>query len=244
MNVKDLVKRAISTTGYQVVNLRARRDSFQQQAWLLNRQETSPTTILDLGANVGQTNRRYREHFPDAMIHSFEPFPAAFAELSALTSRDPKTKVHQLAASDVRGVRTFYTSVGSQMNSLLKVTPGGETYMGGVAAAVTGSIEVNTTTIDAFCSEYGIEEIDILKMDIQGGELAALRGAARMLQSRAIRLIYTEVLFAEMYQGAAPFDVLWRHLESAGYQLEGLYNLANGSNDMLGYGDAIFLIAR
>lgn len=41
--------------------------------------------------------------------------------------------------------------------------------------------QVAVTTVDAFCAEHEVEEIDFSKIDAEGADLAVLQGAARML---------------------------------------------------------------
>ena len=44
--------------------------------------ENKPTTILDVGAHVGQTAMALARQFPDARIHCLEPFPQTYESLS------------------------------------------------------------------------------------------------------------------------------------------------------------------
>jgi hypothetical protein len=96
-------------------------------------------------------------------------------------------------------------------------------------------------TLDEFCRNKRINCIDILKLDIQGGELRALKGAARLLSERRIRLVYAEVLFVHIYQGQAWFDDLAAFLRSAGYSLFDLYNFVYTESGQVKWGDAIFV---
>jgi len=61
----------------------------------------------------------------------------------------------------------------------------------GVAVA---DIDVPSVTVDNFCAQSGIDHIDILKLDVQGGELLALEGTKHMLSRTAVTLIYAEVV--------------------------------------------------
>jgi hypothetical protein len=78
-------------------------------------------------------------------------------------------------------------------------------------------------------------------MDIQGGELMALQGAKNMLESASIDVIYTEVLFAKIYEGQATFYTIGEFLEQYGYILYGLYHLSYANNGVVLFGDAIFI---
>jgi hypothetical protein len=85
-------------------------------------------------------------------------------------------------------------------------------------------VEVESTTIDCFCTENHIRTIDILKMDIQGAELRALEGADETLSRQAISLIYLEIIIGETYTGQPKFLEYIQRLDSYGYELFDLYN--------------------
>tara|TARA_B100000686_G_scaffold346570_1_gene433530 strand:+ start:321 stop:1031 length:711 start_codon:yes stop_codon:yes gene_type:complete len=54
-------------------------------------------------------------------------------------------------------------------------------------------INVQTQTLDSFCLDKKIENIDVLKIDTEGNELNVLKGAKRLLSENKINLIYTEI---------------------------------------------------
>ena len=53
-------------------------------------------------------------------------------------------------------------------------------------------IQVRCTTLDRFCSERGVKQIDVLKIDTEGFEFEVLKGASSMLAQQAIKFIYFE----------------------------------------------------
>jgi hypothetical protein len=53
-------------------------------------------------------------------------------------------------------------------------------------------IEIRCTTIDRFCSDRGINQIDVLKIDAEGFDFDVLKGASSMLAEQAIKFIYFE----------------------------------------------------
>ncbi len=58
------------------------------------------------------------------------------------------------------------------------------------------------------------------------------------VETKAIDLIYSEVLFAELYESQAGFHDLCRFLSDRDYTLYGLYNLTSGRDSILAWGDA------
>ena len=217
-------------------------DAFADQQSLLSSDDVR--IILDVGANVGQTAQRYRALFPKAIIHSFEPFESTFQALSENCQRDGRIKPHQLAVADISGSRSLYLNAHCATNSLLPNSTLATKVLPESLIKPNGSIDVSTITIDEFCIEHAIDRVDILKMDIQGGELMALQGASRLLETKAINLIYCEVVFVEQYLNQADFHQLCRFLSDREFILYGLYNLNSGRDSILAWGDAIFIAPR
>ena len=54
-------------------------------------------------------------------------------------------------------------------------------------------ISVQTQTLDNFCLEKKINNIDVLKIDTEGNELNVLKGAKKLLEQNKINAIYTEI---------------------------------------------------
>src|SRR5687768_1091411 len=67
------------------------------------RDPASFKTVFDVGANVGQSTRRYRLAFPDAQIFSFEPVPTTYETLTANLKGDPMVRCENVALSDRTG---------------------------------------------------------------------------------------------------------------------------------------------
>jgi FkbM family methyltransferase len=149
---------------------------------------------------------------------------------------------HRAAVTDSAGTRRFYVNAGDQTNSLLRLNPAQSGWAGSPSAAgYDSAIDVPAITLDEFCAAESIDRIDILKLDIQGGEGMALEGASRLLARHAIGLIYLEVLFAPLYEGQAYFCDVTRILNGHGYRVAALYSVAGGERG-LGWGDAIFRV--
>jgi len=218
------------------------KDAFYDQRMLLS--DTKVQTIFDIGASGGQTTAKYSSLFPEATIYSFEPFPESFQKLRRRFEGNSLVKPIQFAVSNKVGKRKFYINQNSATNSLLPTTDDAEYWADSPNAirSVT-TIEVAVTTIDDFCKQESINEIQILKMDIQGGELNALQGATEKLNERSILLIYTEILFVPIYEGQTLFYEICNLLSGYGYRLFDMYNFAHARNGQIKWGDAIFVLS-
>jgi len=215
------------------------KDAFNDQLGLLS--GTKVQTIFDIGANIGQTTAEYSSLFPEATIYSFEPFPEAFQKLCQRFKGNSLVKPVQLAVSNKAGKKKFYVYRESGANSLFPTTDEVQYWVDPPSAieSIT-TIEVPVTTIDDFCKQESINEIQIFKMDIQGGELNALRGATEKINQGCISLIYTEILFVPIYEGEALFYEICNLLSSYGYKLFDMYNFAYARNGQIKWCDAIF----
>ncbi len=146
----------------------------------------------------------------------------------------------EAAVADRCGHRRFHRNTHDGTHSLLEI--GEQRYWGGYAAP-TEDIEVTALTLDVFADVHALDRVDILKMDIQGGELSALRGASRLLKERRIGLIATEVEFFHLYKGQPLFWDIGAFLQSFGYSLFKLYDLYyHPKNErVLSWADALFV---
>jgi FkbM family methyltransferase len=243
-DINRVIGRLFLAFGYQV----RRRgqgfhdDAFADQQWLLSGEDVG--VILDLGANVGQTALRYRSTFPNAVIHCFEPFESTFESLLRNCRGDERIKLHRLAVADASGVRTFHHNANDATNSLLPNSAAANHVLPDSLIRPIGTVDVSTTTLDEFCELTNTSHVNILKIDIQGGELMALRGAARLLETESVDLIYSEVLFVELYNGQADFHEICRFLRQFDYTLYGMYELTAGRDSILAWCDAIFIAPR
>jgi FkbM family methyltransferase len=186
-------------------------------------------TILDVGANVGQSAQTYRRLYPLADIWSFEPFPTTYTSLCRSLS-DPRFHAIELALSDRISKTELNIGAESITNSFLRrQTDSGET------------IEVQTDTIDHFCRVHGIPNIDILKVDVEGAEERVFKGAREMFSRGAIRSVFVEVYFRPVYERMPLFWDLDAQLNRFGFGLCGLYSLSTSGDGFLNFGNALYL---
>lgn len=211
-----------------------KKDAFEVQKEMLNGQAK---VIFDVGANRGDVSDIYQQLFPDASIYAFEPFPESYNILTAKHGNNKRISCEQLAVAADNIPKVFYVNRNVDTNSLLKPQNTGLSSDKQVENITT--IEVKATTLDDFCQKVSIKHIDVLKMDIQGGEFEALQGAKRMLREGDIELIYSEVYFIEQYASQPLFHDISKLLHSYGYYLQDLYSPIYGKGN-IAWGDAIF----
>lgn len=215
-------------------------DPFETQFRLLQPLNKSHVTIFDIGANKGQTAQKYRALFADADMYCFEPFPDSIKELTKQFSEDQHIHIVPKAVAREKGAATFYLNEFDPTHSLLP-RPYTERRYYPQFANPLGTMTVETVDIDGFISDHLLSTVDILKLDIQGGELDALHGAKTLLRAGKTSIIYTEIMFIPHYEKAPYFHEIWAFLANYGYSLFDIYDLYRATNGQLRYGDALFV---
>lgn len=176
---------------------------------------SSPATILDVGANVGDVALFLHDWFPDATIHAIEPIGTTFKTLEARTRHIPQIRRHHLALGAAPEQREVVLRANSELNTLV-ADPS-------IAHPTTGEREiVAIDTLDAFCAREGIASIDLLKLDAQGFEEAIIAGGEGML--RHTRFLYAEAGFRPENPDCALFDHLFPILYPRGFFVCGFYD--------------------
>jgi hypothetical protein len=88
----------------------------------------------------------------------------------------------------------------------------------GVPQTEYSKIEVPKLTIDEYCTDCGIENVDLLKMDIEGHELQALKGAQNIISNQNVRVVTFEFGSANV-NSRTYFRDFWEFFNDFGYQL-------------------------
>jgi FkbM family methyltransferase len=144
--------------------------------WWLVSQVRDPRVLLDVGFSGGDWTRQAVERFPRATIYAFDPWPRAqvFFQDSKFSGN---VQFFDLALSNTEGRSRFY-DYDSACNSL--------TACNFEATPLVGSYDVDVTTLDLWCATHHVEHIDLVKIDVEGYDLAVLEGAHQLMQAQAI----------------------------------------------------------
>jgi FkbM family methyltransferase len=113
-------------------------------------------TVIDLGANIGQFASAIADQ--GKACHAVEADPNVFRRIP---DRKEITK-HNLAITDRNGSVEFFLSENSEANSVQRAIAGGH--------GIKETISCPGSTLQAFLSQNGIDDIALLKVDIEGSE--------------------------------------------------------------------------
>ena len=142
--------------------------------------ERPPLYVFDVGANRGSFSRMILTVFANTNVevHAFEPSRTLFEDLSRRMA-DRRLVLNAVALSDKTGEGTLHTSpLHPSLGSL---------HVRQISADTSLPLEerVALDTLDRYCQTHDVKHIHFLKLDVEGHEMAVLRGASAMLSFRA-----------------------------------------------------------
>ena len=149
--------------------------------------EFKPVTIFDVGANVGSYARMLLDGLDkQAVIHCFEPSQATYQTLKQNVP-EPNVEKHNIGLSNESGELALYTD--AEQSGMTSVY---ERDLQHINVSFFQHEVATFSTVDEFSAHHGIDQIDLLKIDVEGHELAVLRGASRMIEEHRVRFIQFE----------------------------------------------------
>jgi len=202
----------------------------------------APLTIFDVGAHVGESVASFLTLFPHARVHAFEPAPENFRRLRARFASEPRVSLHPVAMGTVDGRTRLHLSNYDAAHSVLPInSPEMNRWSDATDVAESGVVDVAQRSIDSLLAETGFGLIDVLKLDVQGGELLALQGAWAALAAHRVGCIFAEVEFRPLYIGQPLAWDIHAFLSGLGYQFINFAGPKLTDAGLLSWADAIYV---
>lgn len=169
------------------------------------------STVFDVGANVGEWSEVASKKFPNANIHTFELSERTFETLRSRHRENKRIILNNFGLSDMSGEFRYRDyGLNSGANSLITDSSFHEKMV--QSELIIGKLK----TGKQYCQQNGINEIDLLKVDVEGAEHLVLQGFEELLQSGKIKVIQFEYGYTN---GDAHFLIkdFYKLLERNGY---------------------------
>jgi FkbM family methyltransferase len=191
----------------------------------------SPKIIFDVGANIGQTAKSFHKAWPDARILSFEPVKTTFESLEAALINIPNTEAFPLALGSTFGeasIKLFSNSKLASLDSRFS------------SESNNHYEKIQISTVERFCLEHSIKQVNLLKIDTEGYDLEVLKGSENLLKTGNV-----DFVFAEISIRSAPGKVLLTDpdtfLKDFGMIYVGLYSQEFIQEHHIHFANALFV---
>jgi FkbM family methyltransferase len=162
--------------------------------------------FLDVGANFGLLSFGLApKHAAHVCFHLFEPIPRLVDVIGRTRALYPQMDltVNAAAVADFDGEAAF--DVAEEQTGRSHIDP-------------AGALKIPVVKLDSYLAERGVDAVALIKLDVEGYELPALRGAAAALERRSVAAIYFEY-FEKYLVRVGPPDALIAFLDGAGYEV-------------------------
>lgn len=170
--------------------------------------------VLDVGTNIGETLLNFaRLVGPAGHVYGFEPDEVNYRNVERNIALNvlSNVTVFKLGVSDkketVRLFRVDPHNLG--MNRILSAEE---------AARFSDHTTIETDTLDNIVAQKSIGRVDLIKIDIEGYEMHALRGARRLLETQRPKL-FVEVGYTRLLKNGTSPAGLIVFLEELGYEV-------------------------
>jgi len=246
-------------------NIETNQDRTEEYLKNFNREKTIKLlikeiapTIFDVGANDGSTSIEFKEWWPNAKIHCFEPQEECWIDLDILEKKyeDDSIILNKCAAGnkpeknatfyshDITTGQSGFNKINMKSNDSIKLnklkTQEGINGLKDYGSLLNHERSIDVIRLDDYMTKSNINKIDIVKIDTQGYEPEVLEGFGRKLSD--IDLIITELMFYDYYERSLSFTDIEKYLIPAGFQLYDISHISK--NPMNGRTDWVDVIYR
>ena len=163
----------------------------------------TPSAVLDVGANSGEWSADLQRYFPDSTFFLIEGSQANAAAIERKLFKYAIT----LVGDEDKEIKFYQRPFGETGNAIFKEAHWNE------STAVISRMR----RIDDIIAEQNVGPFNFMKMDIQGSEVLALKGAVKTLKH--VEVIAVEAAIMNYNVGGASFFDLHQQLETLGFAL-------------------------
>ncbi|HLF51227.1 FkbM family methyltransferase [Flavobacterium sp.] len=231
--MKKNIKSVLNQLGYKISKLNKNNLLNENPFLAIKSRVANNPMIFDIGANQGQTIEKIKSIFPESNLHSFEPSKRSFKILKEQFGQVKKIVLNNQAVGSEKGSLEFNEYSWSHISSFLR--------RAFTQSEIIDNYLVDIITVDAYCEENNIYNINLLKTDTEGYELNVLKGASKMLDENKIQFIFVEIFFYENYIGQSSFGDIYNYLSEKGFNMVRFYDVEYTNKGYASRTDALFV---
>lgn len=156
---------------------------------------------FDVGANTGEYTKHLNALSPNTKIFSFEVSEPIFLALEKKLKVLKNVHIYNVGFSDFSG--TVTVNYFPDSNSLTNIVDVEKVYSNSLGSIMPSIVPIrmtgNVITGDQFCREHNIQNIDFLKIDVEGAEHTVLKGFSDALSKKRIRVLQIEYSIGNIF---------------------------------------------
>jgi lipopolysaccharide transport system ATP-binding protein len=175
--------------------------------------ELGPNDIaIDCGANIGKVTLQLAER--GAVVHAFEPDPAAFEQLRQNASHFSNVILHQMAVAAKKGTLPLYFRSERHIDPVMYSV--GSTLIREKTDVITdGFCEVKVERLADFLRNF--DRVRLLKLDIEGAECEVLEDLIQENLLDRIDLVFVETHEEWIPETTSRLEIIRKRLAEGGY---------------------------
>jgi FkbM family methyltransferase len=220
-NIKDGLKKVLV---HSPIALTKNMLYDQQTRKIFSRVLQKDSNCIDVGCHTGEIMDLMVQHAPHGHHFGFEPLPHLNAQLHKKYSANDQITIYDYALSNVAEQEVSFNYVvsnpaysGLQKRAYAKANEEEQT------------ITVQTAMLDRLIADD--LAIDLIKIDVEGGEMLVLEGAIDLIQRNQPYVIFEHGLGAADYYGTRPEQV-FDYFDKVDMQLSTLGSFLNNSTPL------------
>ncbi len=198
---------------------------------LIQKYISNPKVILEFGSYDGMDAIRYKNYFSKAFIYVMEADPTMFEKVKKNINNKEEIYIFHYAISNKTGIIDFYES--KFIKDISGKKSGDPSFAGSLYRVLDSAIEnqdfqvfseipikVPTITIEDFCKQQKITQIDFMHIDVEGSLKEVLYGFGKFRPT----LIFAETSGFGMYLGANTQKEYHQMFDKLGYVIVNYMN--------------------
>lgn len=221
--MKRKIRKFVRRFGYDIIKFKKDQVGIYPFYDMAKFVKSKDPLFFDIGANVGQTVKDFKEVFKNATIHAFEPSPNTFEILEHNTSNIKKLYLWNYGVGSTGEDLLLNEYNFSNLNSFYDI----HNYE---LCKLKGKTLVKTTTVDQFMIKNDIQLVDVLKIDTEGFELEVFKGAINSFKESKIGMLFFEASFVNRHKDMPSFIELWDFVLKNDFELVSIYPLVHRKN--------------
>jgi FkbM family methyltransferase len=158
---------------------------------------TNPKLCIDVGANIGGYTSEILT-YTNAKVIAFEPLPEAFLSLSARTLASERVILENKGVGSKVENLTLHFNPNALAHASFSEDVKKVSYVSNDQQQT-----VPVVTLDTYCEEHGITEIDLIKIDTEGYEAEVFEGAKKTFAQVRPNFVQIEFNWHQMFRNTS-----------------------------------------